>query len=406
MKKIAIFTSSRSDFGLLRRVIELCSYVFDVDLLIAGSHQSAHQQSEQDVLQHVRHLTVRQVAIPFTLEHVTHQAQCLAIAQVQQNLAMHFSQLNYDLFLILGDRWELFGASIPAFLFNIPIAHISGGEITEGVIDDSVRHAHTKLASLHFAANTTYAKNISQMGEEDWRITVSGECGIDSIHQSDIASVAEIQRQYGIDLTQPVILVTCHPSTREFGTTLEDQIHCLLSALDHFPDSHIVFTAPGLEAGSDLIVERIRQFVGTSPQRHYVASFGSRNYLTVLKNAKVVLGNSSSGLVEAASFGVPCVNVGKRQQGRMCAASVLHAGYAVSEITAQLHKALTPEFQKFSRECGNPYDPYRDGRNSDRIVYALQKALEGMPAEKLLSKKLDFTVHENNWNHLLKGYKQ
>ena len=405
MKKIAIFTSSRSDFGLLRRVIELCSYVFDVDLLIAGSHQAIHQHSEADVLAHIRHLTIRQVAIPFTLDNLTHQAQCMAIAQAQQNLAMHFTTHQYDLFLILGDRWELFGASIPAFLFNIPIAHISGGEITEGVIDDSVRHAHTKLASLHFAANTTYANNISAMGEEDWRITVSGECGIDSIHQSSIATPDDIARQYQIDLSNPVILVTYHPSTLELNIPIETQINNLLSALQHFESHTVIFTAPGLESGAEHIIERVKRFVAAGTQRHFIASFGSRNYLTVLKHARVVLGNSSSGLVEAASFGVPCVNVGTRQKGRLAAGSVLHAGYSENEITAQLRKALSSEFQQFSRQCENPYDPYRDGRNSDRIVFALQKALDTIPINQLLQKKLDFSVREENWNQLLRGYK-
>jgi GDP/UDP-N,N'-diacetylbacillosamine 2-epimerase (hydrolysing) len=413
MKKVAIFTSSRSDFGPLRRVIELCSYVFDLDLLILGSHNSGHQQSDDNINQHVRNLTIRQVPIAFTLDTLSPRSQAQAVAQAQHHLAGHLAQHHYDLFLILGDRWELFGASVPAFLFNIPIAHISGGEITEGVIDDSVRHAHTKLASLHFVANTQYAKNVSAMGEEDWRITVSGECGLDAIHQADIATPDDIVKQYGINLSEPIILVTYHPSTREYNTTLQQQIGSILTALNHVTNAAIIFTAPGLEAGADQVIDQIKQFVtaqrdasdSRTCKRHYVASFGSKNYLAVLKRAKVMLGNSSSGLVEAASFGVPCVNVGKRQEGRLAAASVLQCGYVVTDIATQLNKALSDQFQQFSRACQNPYDPYRDGRNSDRIVYAMQRALETVPLEKLLKKKLDFALHDNAWNTLLKGYK-
>ena len=407
MKKIAIFTSARSDFGLLRRVIELCSYVFDVDLLIAGSHSSAYQETVSEIRQHMRHLVVKQVPLAFTLDDLTHGAQCRAIAQMQLNLSGQLAEHRYDLFVMLGDRWELFGATIPAFLFNIPIAHLHGGEVTEGAIDDSVRHAHTKLASLHFAANQTYAKNISALGEEDWRITVAGGCGTDAIHQVAIASKEEIAAQYGINLSDAIILVTSHPSTREFNVPVERQISSLLDALEQFSSHTIIFTAPGLEAGSELIIERIRQFVaaGAPGKRVYVASFGSKNYLAVLKHARVIVGNSSSGLLEAASFGVPCINVGKRQAGRMAARSVLHADYVASEIAGQLDTALSGPFQQFSKNCGNPYDPYCDGRNADRIVYGLQTALETIPTERLLTKKLDFQVHDENWDQLLKGYK-
>ncbi|MET3120529.1 GDP/UDP-N,N'-diacetylbacillosamine 2-epimerase (hydrolyzing) [Oxalobacteraceae bacterium GrIS 2.11] len=405
MKKIAILTSSRSDFGLLRRVIELCSYVFDADLLVLGSHASAHQDNAADISRHLNRLTLRQIPIAFGLEDLSHQAQCQAVAEAQSHLARHFAQQHYELLLLLGDRWELFGASIPAFLFNIPIAHISGGEVTEGAIDDSIRHAHTKLASLHFTANELYAANVSRMGEEDWRITVSGECGLDAIHQSDIATPEEIFVQYGIDLAEPIVLVTLHPSTRELQIPVQQQIASICTALERFTDLTIVFTAPGLESGADQIIDAITRFVATGPRRFCVASFGSRNYLSVLKHSKVVLGNSSSGLVEAASFGVPGVNIGKRQEGRLAAPSVLHCGYVESEIAAQLDTALSEQFQTFSRQCSNPYDPYHDGRNSDRIVYALQRALDTIPHERLLKKKLAFPVQENEWNTLLKGFK-
>jgi len=407
MKKIAIFTSARSDFGLLRRVIELCSYVFDVDLLIAGSHSSAYQETVTEIREHMRHLVVKQVPLAFTLDDLTPGAQCRAIAQMQLNLSGHLAEHRYDLFVILGDRWELFGATVPAFLFSIPIAHIHGGEVTEGAIDDSVRHAHTKLASLHFAANRTYAGNLSAMGEEDWRITVSGGCGTDAIHQVAIASKEEIAAQYGINLEDAIILVTCHPSTREFNVPVERQISSVLEALEQFSSHTIIFTAPGLEAGSELMIERIKQFVaaGTPGQRIYVASFGSKNYLAVLKHARVMVGNSSSGLLEAASFGVPCVNVGRRQSGRMASDSVLNADYACGDIAAQLNQALSEAFRQFSKHSGNPYDPHGDGRNADRIVYALQSALETLPTERLLTKKLDFQVHAEHWDQLLKGYK-
>ncbi len=405
MKKIAIFTSARSDYGPLRRVIELCSSAFDLDLLVADLHYTAPQTAASEIRNHIENFAVREVPINLKLADTSHRARTEAIAQGQSSMARWLEQQHYDCLVILGDRWELFAASIPALMFQIPIAHISGGEVTEGALDDSIRHAHSKMASLHFVANTGYANNLSRMGEEDWRITVSGECGLDSIHHHHFASFDELLEQRKVDLAQQFMLVTYHPATNDLTTTVDAQVDGLLKALGHFPAYNIIFTAPGNEQGADLIVQKIIQYSQTHRHVQFIANFGSRHYLTVLRNAKVVIGNSSSGLVEAASFGVPCVNVGQRQSGRMAAQSVLNTDYSEQDIIAQINKALTPAFQKFSQECVNPYDPYRDGRNSERIVFALQNALNTLSPQQLIQKKLNFEVQNHQWNTLLEGLK-
>lgn len=407
MKKLAIYSTARSDYGLLRRFISRAADVFSVDVLVAGAHHSlskglTRHEIEADWEGDNR---VRMIPVEFLLEGTSAQAQAKSLSLAQASLAQWFAIQPYDALIFLGDRWELFGASLPAMLYGIPMVHISGGEITEGVIDDCIRHAHTKLAHLHFAANATYAENISKMGEEDWRITISGECGLDSIHRQDLASAQEIKDQFGFSLEREFILVTYHPATLDSEIPVENQINSLLQALRNFSEYQIVFTAPGAEKGADQVTECIRQFVVNRPNSVFVNHFGSRNYLAVLQNSSVVLGNSSSGLVESASFGVPTVNVGNRQKNRMAAESVINVDYDALAIKNALERALSSSFQKFSRECVNPYDPYKDGRNSERIVSALQAALDTRSKHELLTKKFILDVHKSEWNTLLKDFK-
>ncbi len=407
MKKIAIYTAARSDYGLLRKFISCAADAFSVDLLVAGAHHTPSKgmtrlEIESDWGGDPR---LRMIPVEFLLEGTSDQAQAKSLSLAQSSLAQWFAVQPYDALVFLGDRWELFGVSLPAMLYHIPMAHISGGEITEGAIDDSIRHAHTKLTHLHFVANEQYAQNVSSMGEEDWRIIVSGECGLDSIHRLDLASAQEIKDHFGFSIDQKFILVTYHPATLDAEIPVDVQINSLLQALGDFSEYQIIFTAPGAEHGAEVVTEHVRRFVANRPNSVFVEHFGSRNYLAVLRKSSVVLGNSSSGLVEAASFGVPAVNVGNRQKNRMAAESVIHASYDPQVISKALAQALNPDFQAASRNCVNPYDPYRDGRNSERIVLALQTALNTRSRHELLTKKFVPEVHKGDWNTLIRDFK-
>jgi len=402
--KIAILTTARSDFGLLKRVIQHAAARFDVDLLVAGSHflTSRGETIKEIELEcgQLQHLNI--VRFDAMGDVNTAMGQVSTVANTQLMASRWFASNRCDLLLFLGDRWELWGVTVPAFLHGIPLAHISGGEVTEGVIDDCVRHSHTKIASLHFAATDEYAKNISQMGEEDWRISVVGECGLDLIYGAEIATPEEVRTQFGVDIRKDTILVTFHPSTLDYDTPVSAQVNALLQALSHFSTCQIVFTAPGVEQGSDIVLAAIGQFVESHPNSLLVDHFGSRNYLAVMSQAKAVVGNSSSGLVEASSFGVPAVNIGNRQKNRLAADSVLHANYAPTEIESALAHVLTTEYQDTAKACTNPYDPFRDGKNSLRIVKALENALLNYPPSQLRIKKFDTTVQPHTWNTLLK----
>lgn len=406
MSRIGLFTSARSDYGLQRRLIQILSGRSELDLLVGGSHYmrewaGAIGEIEDDPAA----ANARIVPLEFMADGISTVAQGKSVGLGVISIAQLFAMRDYDMLVCLGDRWELFCLTIPALLAKIPVAHISGGEITEGVIDDSVRHATSKLSHLHFVANESYARNLSLMGEEDWRITVSGECGLDTIHRNDIASRDDILTQFGVDLGNPTVLVTFHPSTMDAKTSVERQIEALLGGMKGCSDLQFVFTAPGAEQGSEVVRREIEQYVAQHANARFVPHFGSRNYLQVLKSSKLVLGNSSSGVVEAASFMKPAVNVGNRQKNRMSAESVLHAGYDEAEIERCIHRALSAEFAETCRTAINPYDPWRDGRNTERIVHAIMNSLEKSSASVLLQKKFRQDVNSADWNRLLEGFK-
>jgi GDP/UDP-N,N'-diacetylbacillosamine 2-epimerase (hydrolysing) len=403
--RIAILSTARSDFGLLKPVIRLAAERFDVDLLVAGSHfLRSRGETVQDVEREFgNHPAVHMTRFAHMQQDISSaHAQVQSIAETQFAASQWFEANPCDLLLFLGDRWELWGVTLPAFLHGVPLAHISGGEVTEGVIDDAVRHSHTKLACLHFAAADAYAHNISRMGEEDWRISVVGECGLDAIHSGDIATTAEVREHFGLDLAKDTLLAAFHPSTRDEQVPVETQVTSFLEALSRFPDHQVVFTAPGAELGGDAVLSALRQFVAAHPNARLVEHFASRFYLAVLRASKVVVGNSSSGVVEAASLGVPAVNVGQRQKNRLAAESVQHVPCQAIEIEAAIRRALAGESQVLARTCVNPYDPFRDGKNSLRIVDALERALTAVPRSQLKVKKFDTELHPEQWNALLK----
>jgi GDP/UDP-N,N'-diacetylbacillosamine 2-epimerase (hydrolysing) len=257
-----------------------------------------------------------------------------------------------------------------------------------------VRHAITKMAHIHMPSTSLYAENISKIGEEDWRIHIVGAPGLENIKKLKLYTEEEILKLAGIDVHKNTIICTYHPVTLEGEDSVIWQIKNLWEALSKF-DLQIVFTRPNAEVGSDEIVNMIKKFVDNNPKAYFFDSLGSKLYLSFLKYTKAVVGNSSSGIIEAPSFLIPTVNIGNRQEGRLQPKSVIQTGYSVNEIYKGIEKALYDE--EFLTKIKNIKNPYGDGNTSKYVIEAMKEILK-IPKEKLLKKRLDFEVKKNEWH--------
>jgi len=368
MRRIGVVTTSRADYGLLLPVLKRIKAARGLELVlfVSGTHLSG------------RHgMTVRAIEadgfpiaarVPLPLQNNSPEAVAKAMGRATSGFAGIYGKHRPDILLVLGDRFEMHAAACAAVPFGIPIAHVHGGEITLGAMDDQFRHSLTKLSHLHFAATKEYARRIVGMGEEPWRVTVSGAPGLDNLRTMRLLSKRQIELRYGIDFSMPAILVTFHPVTLEQDNT-EIYIDHLLEALGRLRGCHFVFTAPNADPGASVIRKRILRFVGSSERAFFVENFGTKGYLSMMARAAAMAGNSSSGILEAASFRLPVVNIGTRQEGRTRAKNVIDTGYGARQIGAAIGQALSKEFRASLRELNNPYG---DGMAARRIVDVLK----------------------------------
>jgi len=307
----------------------------------------------------------------------THIAR--AMGEVTARFAEVYNRFRPDIVLVLGDRYEMHAAAVAAVPFRIPIAHIHGGEVTEGALDEIFRHSLTKMSHLHFVATETYGRRIVAMGEEPWRVIVSGAPSLDNLYTTPLLSPEELKTKLDLDLTHPIVLITFHPTTLESEDT-EQHVKNLLSALKCFPNLSLIFTAPNADLGGHIIRRAIKNFVNSHPRSRFCVNLGTAGYFTLMSIACAMVGNSSSGIIEAASFQLPVVNIGNRQKGRIRAKNVIDTGYETKEIVSALRKALSPKFKASLKNLPNPYG---DGRAAERILDTLSR----IPLEKLCRKK-------------------
>jgi len=393
-KKIFIFTSTRADYGVQRWIIkELQNYSnFDTFVLVGGTHLS--EQYGYTIEEILKDDIKNIIKLPFLSNSLNPSSIISSVGKGLTQVSEIFMKYKPDIVILLGDRYELFIGAIAALLYNSIIMHIAGGEITMGALDEQVRHAITKMAHIHMPSTELYAENISKMGEEDWRIHIVGAPGLENIKKLELYTKEEILKLTGIDDDKNTIICTYHPVTLEGEDNVKWQIKNLLEALSKF-DLQIVFTRPNAEVGSDEIVNMIKKFVDDNPKAYFFDSLGSKLYLSFLKYAKAVVGNSSSGIAEAPSFSIPTVNVGNRQEGRLQTESIIQTLYSVNEICKGIEKALyDTEFLKKIKKIKNPYG---DGDTSKYVIKAMKEILK-IPKEKLLKKRLDFEVKKNEWH--------
>jgi UDP-hydrolysing UDP-N-acetyl-D-glucosamine 2-epimerase len=367
VKRVAVVSVGRSDYGHLAPVLDAAAAAgLDAPLVVSGAHLDAtFGATVAEIEADGRTIAAR---VPSSNGDDSAVGIAHAMGRAVGGFAEAFGRLEPDAILVLGDRFEMHAAALAALPLNIPVAHVHGGESSEGAFDESLRHSITKLSHLHFAATEHYGRRIVQMGEEPWRVTVTGAPGLDAIAGLDPLSDDELAERVGLSLAVPTLLVTYHPETLAPDAVPRD-VDELAHALEQAPEQ-LLITAPNADTAGLAVRGRLRALVESRAGAVLVESLGSRAYLSALRRVSAMVGNSSSGIIEAASFGLPVVNVGDRQRGRVRGANVLDAPAERDAIRAAVARAVSPEFRA---SIAGETNPYGDGRASARIVRVLRE---------------------------------
>lgn len=342
-RTIGVVTVGRSDFGIYLPVLRRIRNDADLRLrlFVSGAHLSAAHGRTVDEIERQGFEVHQRVQMLLADDSPAAVAQSLGLGVL--GFAQTYAAERPDLLLLLGDRYEMFAAASAAVPMRIPLAHIHGGEVTHGAIDEAFRHSISKCSHWHFTSTQEHADRLVRMGEEPWRVTVSGAPALDNLRTLDLPEYDELARELALPAERP-LLVTFHPVTLQFDD-VRRQIDELLAALaDHA--GPIVFTAPNADTYGQIIAEQIRRFVAEHANSRYVENLGVRRYFCFLRHAAAMVGNSSSGIIEAASFELPVVNIGIRQAGRAASRNVLNVADNRLAIAAGLRDALDPDFRR------------------------------------------------------------
>ena len=354
-RRIAVVTGTRADYGLLYWLIHDLHHADDLELqlIVTGMHLVPLFGRTVDVIEKDGFPIAARVDIDLTSDEPAAIARSTGLGTIGFSEA--FARLQPDIVVILGDRFEMLAAASAAFILRLPIAHIHGGEVTEGALDEGFRHAITKLAYLHFTAAEPYRRRVIQMGEQPGRVFEVGAPGLDHLRRTPLLSRSALEQALDFSLRPLSFLVTFHPATLN---TEDSAIQCcaLLTALDAFPDASIVFTLPNADPGGRAIIPLLESYAERHADRVRVySSLGQLRYLSLLRQVQVVIGNSSSGIIEAPSFGAATVNIGDRQRGRLRAASVIDCAPQSTEIETAIRQSLSASFQAALPQMTNPY---------------------------------------------------
>lgn len=363
-RKLCVVTGSRAEYGLLYWLLKEIQDddALELQLVATGMHLSPEFGLTYRVIETDGFRIDAKVEMLLSSDSPVGIAKSMGLATI--GFADAFERLRPDLVVMLGDRFEILAAAQAAMAAGLPIAHIHGGETTEGAIDEAIRHAVTKMAHFHFPAAEAYRRRIVQLGEAPERVLNFGAPGLDNIARLRLLERVELEQALGFGLGTTNFLVTYHPVT--LGTEPPDvPMRALLAALDRYPDAHVVITKPNADTGGRVLMELIDAYAARFPGRVFAStSLGQLRYLSMMRLADVVVGNSSSGLIEAPALGKPTVNVGMRQAGRLKAVSVIDTDESEAGIAAGLALALTPAFEETARTAESLYG---DGGASKRI---------------------------------------
>ena len=377
MRKICIVTGSRAEYGILHGLMKAIKDDPELQLQIIATNQHL-SKSQGETYKEIE-------GDGFTIDYKVYMADDKApdnanttaksISRGVAGFADAFDALQPDLLLILGDRYEMLAVASTALIYKIPIAHLHGGEITEGAFDDAIRHAITKMSHLHFTSTETYRKRVIQLGEQPERVFNVGALGVENVLNNDFMSKEEIELSLNFQITDKCFLCTYHPVTLS-NMSSETQVVNLLEALDDYIDYHIIFTYSNSDTNSQIIIKRIQEYVDRNTGRcMFIPSLGQQRYFSALKYMTAVIGNSSSGIIEVPSFGIPTLDIGDRQKGRIAANSVIHCGYSIEEIKDGLKKVVACNHKSFN----NPY--YKEG-----TCDAILNIIKNYPLDNLVQK--------------------
>jgi UDP-hydrolysing UDP-N-acetyl-D-glucosamine 2-epimerase len=368
MRTIGVVTAARSEYGLIRPLLRLIEDDPDLrlHLMVGGTHLSPQfgmtiSEIEADGFEIQERIeSIQQGDTPEDI------AKAIGIGAL--GWAEVYARSQLDILVVLGDRFEMYAAALASVPFRIPLAHIHGGEVTEGALDDIWRHSITKMAHVHFVSTAEYGHRVRQLGEEDWRINVVGALSLDNARTVELLSREEIDRRFDVSLPERFLLVTFHSVTTEYEKA-GPQCGELLAALDDI-GLPVLFTMPNADSGSMVIREMIREFVSTNAKAKAVENLGTQGYLSVMNLALAMVGNSSSGIVEAAPFKLPVVNIGTRQKGRVLSANIINSDYGRAEIARAIGQATS---EAFGDTLCTLKSPYGDGHAAERIVKVLKE---------------------------------
>lgn len=386
---VCVVTGTRAEYGLLRPVLNKlsCNEKINLNLVVTGTHLSSAFGNTQDEIKNDGFNNFVSISIP--TEDDSKEGMAFATGEAVKKFSAYFAKNNIDLLLVLGDRFEIFAASIAAHLMNIPIAHISGGDVTEGAVDDAIRHCITKMSTLHFPGCEQSRLRIIQMGESPDRVYNVGDVGVENCLRVEKLSREELAEQLNFDgILGDYAVVTFHPVTKENDTAIT-QVRELISAMDEFPDMAFIVTMANADAGGRAINEEWAKACKSRKNWLLVSSLGVKKYLSAVKYCRVVIGNSSSGVIEAPALKVPTINIGDRQKGRMMAKSVICCQPTKNEMVSAVRSAIQPDFYN---DFKNFELPFGNGTASQNIIKIIIDYLE---KGKLKTQKKFFDINFN-----------
>jgi len=373
MKKIAVFTGTRAEYGLLYWLLKdiQSDAELELQLLVSGTHLSPEFGNTYSEIEQDGFTIDEKIEILLSSDTAVGVAKSMGLGVLGFTDAL--SRLKPDALVILGDRFEALAAAQTAMILRIPVVHLHGGEITEGAYDDVIRHAITKLSYVHCTSTDEYRNRVIQLGEAPARVKNVGAIGLDHLSRSHFMTVDALSKSLYFPLIKPFLLVTYHPVTladEEPGSSFKE----LLDSLDEFPEYQIILTYPNSDDGGRSIISLLESYAKNNPERVLaIPSLGQKRYLSAVKHSSAVIGNSSSGIIEVPSFDVATINIGLRQKGRLSAKSVIHCKPYKKDIAKAIHDGIKKTYKSNDEVISNPYG---QGDASSQIVNLL-KELKG-----------------------------